>query len=87
VVVSEKRDRPNDWWFCGESWVDSKYRFLSYKRWYWTDVFVEYIGFMYNSGGGFYTLCPEHTDPYTSELSWPFFMPDSLLCETWKEVP
>lgn len=70
-----------DHWDTGYAWVQRRDRFIHHESWAWSDVFVEFIGFMYQQEFGAYVLRQGFTDPYISELPLGFVNP--FLCREW----
>lgn len=70
-----------DQWDTGYLWIQRKDRFIHHESWAWSNVWVEFIGFLYRQDYGAYILKAGYTDPYISELPPGFRNP--YYCREW----
>ncbi len=74
-----------DLWSCSNLWVESRYKFMMYERWYYDLVLVDFIGYLSHTGPNLYTLHSGYTDPYVAEVIPPWRAGPDLLCKVWRE--
>lgn len=88
IIVGENRREstsmgPLDHWDTGHLWVQRKDRLLHHEGWFWSEVWVDFIGVLTHVAENIYVLQEGFSDPYASELPVPYKVPVALLCKEW----
>lgn len=69
------------------TWRQEKLEFFNYREWRWNDVWADFVGVMYNRGGGLYSLQSRFRDDLIDLVSWPWFRDPEKVCWCARQIP